>query len=259
MTETRAVAATRRASRPTAPGTIAIGQTKTCTDHQRRPGRDADRHQARDQRQRRQRRRRRLVTLNSGGANDSPDNFAGAESPGTTVTLDAGSYSVRETRTSGYTASSRRTAPATIASGETKTCTVTNDDQAGTLTVIKHVINDNGGTAPRVSSSPSTRVGPTTRPTTSPEPSHRGPPSRWTPAPTTSPRPDRPAMRRATRRTVRGPSPTGRARPAPSPTTTSHHHPLPRSRRPTPPASSLSVVRRLIYPATNLSTHSRTG
>ena len=31
--------------------------------------------------------------------------------------------------------------------GETKTCTVTNDDQAAKLTVIKHVINDNGGTA----------------------------------------------------------------------------------------------------------------
>ena len=31
--------------------------------------------------------------------------------------------------------------------GGTYTCTITNDDQAATLTVIKHVINDNGGTA----------------------------------------------------------------------------------------------------------------
>src|SRR6185436_16717709 len=44
-------------------------------------------------------------TLDSGGANDSPDNFAGAESPGTEVTLDAGSYNVTESGPSGYTAS----------------------------------------------------------------------------------------------------------------------------------------------------------
>src|SRR5207247_10517279 len=31
--------------------------------------------------------------------------------------------------------------------GQTKTCTVTNDDIPPQLTVIKHVINDNGGTA----------------------------------------------------------------------------------------------------------------
>ncbi len=43
--------------------------------------------------------------------------------------------------------STRLTVPGTIANGQTKTCTVTNDDQAATLTVIKHVINDNGGTA----------------------------------------------------------------------------------------------------------------
>ena len=43
-------------------------------------------------------------TLDSGGANDTPDNFAGAESPGTTVTLDAGAYNVTESGPSGYTA-----------------------------------------------------------------------------------------------------------------------------------------------------------
>ena len=36
-----------------------------------------------------------------------------------------------------------------IANGETKTCTVTNNDIAAKLNVIKHVINDNGGTARR--------------------------------------------------------------------------------------------------------------
>ncbi len=86
-------------------------------------------------------------TLDSGGANDSPDDFAGAEDPGTTVTLDAGSYNVTESGPSGYSASFSTDCSGTIAVGETKTCTVTNDDVAATLIVIKHVINDNGGTA----------------------------------------------------------------------------------------------------------------
>src|SRR6266545_396508 len=86
-------------------------------------------------------------TLDSGGANDSPDDFAGAEAPGTTVTLDAGSYNVTETGPSGYSADFSADCAGTIANGETKTCTVTNDDKAATLIVIKHVINDNGGSA----------------------------------------------------------------------------------------------------------------
>jgi len=47
---------------------------------------------------------------------------------GTNVTLDAGSYSVTETRPSGYTRSNSADCAGTIANGETKTCTVTNDD-----------------------------------------------------------------------------------------------------------------------------------
>src|SRR6185437_13438567 len=86
-------------------------------------------------------------TLDSGGINDSPDNFPGAESPGTEVTLDVGSYTVTESGPTGYTASFSADCSGTIASGQTKTCTVTNDDQAAKLIVIKHVINDNGGTA----------------------------------------------------------------------------------------------------------------
>jgi cytoskeletal protein RodZ len=86
-------------------------------------------------------------TLDSGGTNDSPDDFAGAESPGTTVTLDPGSYGVTETGPTGYSASFSADCSGSIAAGQTKTCTVTNNDQAATLIVIKHVINDNGGTA----------------------------------------------------------------------------------------------------------------
>jgi uncharacterized repeat protein (TIGR01451 family) len=85
-------------------------------------------------------------TLDSGGTNDTPDNFAGAEAPGTNVTLDAGSFSVSETGPGGYEASFSSDCTGSIANGETKTCTITNNDQAATLTVIKHVINDNGGT-----------------------------------------------------------------------------------------------------------------
>src|SRR5215213_2420111 len=86
-------------------------------------------------------------SLDSGGANDSPDNFPGAEAPGTEVTLDAGAYNVTETGPSGYTASFSADCSGSIASGQTKTCTVTNNDQAAKLIVIKHVVNDNGGTA----------------------------------------------------------------------------------------------------------------
>jgi hypothetical protein len=127
-------------------GTIGVGQTKTCTvtnDDQAAKlivikhviNNNGGTATAAD------------FTLDSGGANDTPDNFAGAESPGTEVTLDAGSYNVSETGPSGYTASYSAYCSGTIANGQTKTCTVTNDDQPAKLIVIKHVINDNGGTA----------------------------------------------------------------------------------------------------------------
>ena len=90
-------------------------------------------------------------TLSVSGTSPSPASFPGAESPGTTVTLGAGSYSVSEIGPSGYTSSFSADCSGTIAAGETKTCTVTNDDVAapttGTLHVIKHVVNDSGGSA----------------------------------------------------------------------------------------------------------------
>jgi hypothetical protein len=71
-------------------------------------------------------------TMNAGGGDDSPDNFAGQEAPGTEVTLDAGSYNVTETGPSGYTATFSADCAGSITNGETKTCTVTNDDQTAT-------------------------------------------------------------------------------------------------------------------------------
>jgi uncharacterized repeat protein (TIGR01451 family) len=85
-------------------------------------------------------------TMNVTGANVSQSSFAGAESPGTTVTLNAGSYSVDEGAHDGYAKTLSADCSGSIALGEHKTCTITNDDQPGTLVVKKVVINDNGGT-----------------------------------------------------------------------------------------------------------------
>jgi len=70
-------------------------------------------------------------------------------SSGVPVTVIPGTYNVTESTASGYTASYSTDCTGTIAAGESKTCTVTNDDDApiytattGTLIVIKKVIND---------------------------------------------------------------------------------------------------------------------
>ncbi len=86
-------------------------------------------------------------TMNVTGTNVSDESFAGSES-GVTVTLDAGSYSVDEDAVSGYSqVSASADCSGSIAIGESKTCTITNDDQAGTLVVVKAITNDNGGSA----------------------------------------------------------------------------------------------------------------
>jgi hypothetical protein len=74
------------------------------------------------------------------------NSFAGAESPGTTKTLTTvGSYSVSESGPLGYTATYSTDCSGTIALGETKTCTVTNDDakaSPGGSTVQKAILHD---------------------------------------------------------------------------------------------------------------------
>ncbi len=85
-------------------------------------------------------------TMNVTGTNVSNSSFPGAESPGTTVILSAGPYSVGEGTHTGYAETLSSDCSGTIALGQTKTCTITNNDIAPILTVIKHVINDNGGT-----------------------------------------------------------------------------------------------------------------
>ncbi len=87
-------------------------------------------------------------TMDIAGTDVSSTGFPGQGSPGVKIGLDAGAYSVSESGgPSGYAASFSADCSGTIAIGETKTCTITNDDIAPQLTVIKHVINDDGGTA----------------------------------------------------------------------------------------------------------------
>src|SRR5438477_6799576 len=99
-------------------------------------------------------------TMSVTGSSPSPASFAGVESPGTTVTLNAGSYSVGETGLPGYTGSSSAYCTGSIAVGQTKTCTITNDDQPAHLTLVKNLINSHGGTATLLNF-PLTAAGPT--------------------------------------------------------------------------------------------------
>jgi hypothetical protein len=84
-------------------------------------------------------------TMQINATDPSSASFAGSESPGTTITIDAGSYSVNESGPSGYAPSLSADCSGSIALGASKTCTITNDDIAPTLLVKKHVVNDHGG------------------------------------------------------------------------------------------------------------------
>src|SRR5206468_2386237 len=67
-------------------------------------------------------------TNNVTGNAATPGSFPGS-STGTTVTLNAGNYSVSESVPGGYAASYSTDCLGSIAVGQTKTCTVTNQDQ----------------------------------------------------------------------------------------------------------------------------------
>lgn len=101
------------------------------------------------------------VVINDGGGTKTASDFSftvnrrgpfGFESDGSnSYAVDPGSYAVAEVAAEGYTSSGGDTV--SIAAGETKTVTITNDDVKegedgkGTLIVKKVVVNDNGGTA----------------------------------------------------------------------------------------------------------------
>jgi hypothetical protein len=67
--------------------------------------------------------------------------------PGTAVEIGPGAYEVTESGPAGYKSVAAAGCSGTIALGETKTCTMTSDDQPATLVVIKTVVNDSGGTS----------------------------------------------------------------------------------------------------------------
>lgn len=95
------------------------------------------------------------VKLSGTDVSGSP--AAGTSAPGTLYSLNAGTYTVSEDANSLYTQSFSGDCDSgglvTLSPSEDKTCTITNDDIAPIvvptthLIVIKHVINDNGGTA----------------------------------------------------------------------------------------------------------------
>jgi Prealbumin-like fold domain len=78
-----------------------------------------------------------------------PADFPGQASPGTTVAVDPGAYVVTETGPIGYAASLSSDCTGTIAAGETRTCTITNNDlppgvtpdtPPGTIVIIKDAV-----------------------------------------------------------------------------------------------------------------------
>jgi hypothetical protein len=79
------------------------------------------------------------------GTNVNPNSFNGVENPGTTVALDAGSYGVTETTDPGYTHSYSADCTGSIAIGETKTCTITNNDKPAVIKGTKYDDHDLSG------------------------------------------------------------------------------------------------------------------
>jgi hypothetical protein len=75
---------------------------------------------------------------------------AGAAAPGTPYTLSVGTYVISEDANTAYAQSfsgdCNSSGSVALALADDKTCTITNNDRPGLITVIKTVINDDGGT-----------------------------------------------------------------------------------------------------------------
>ncbi|MEK7613719.1 MAG: peptidoglycan-binding protein [Patescibacteria group bacterium] len=84
-------------------------------------------------------------TMYVDGTDVSDESFPGTdEEPGYLVTLDAGAYSVSEDGPSGYGMTASEECSGEIANGETKVCTLTNDDGKATLTIAKYTEGADG-------------------------------------------------------------------------------------------------------------------
>src|SRR5439155_208467 len=87
------------------------------------------------------------------------NDFAGSET-GVTVTINAGQYSVDETGgPSGYAKTLGAGCSGTMPVGGFVTCTITNDDTAPGLTLVKKLSNNAGGTASASASTTKTLTG----------------------------------------------------------------------------------------------------
>ncbi|MES2971305.1 MAG: hypothetical protein V4702_03230 [Patescibacteria group bacterium] len=97
------------------------------------------------------------VVTNDNGGSALPNDFnltleSNPVTSGITVPVNPGTYTAGETNLPGYTfegfsGDCDQNGDTTVALGETKTCTLTNNDRQAFLIVNKTVINDNGGTA----------------------------------------------------------------------------------------------------------------
>ena len=97
------------------------------------------------------------TVVNDNGGDASPDDFnltvdGGSVLSGATNDVSAGAHTAAETNLPGYSAGvwggdCAADGSITLALDEDATCTITNDDISPTLTLIKTVVNDNGGDA----------------------------------------------------------------------------------------------------------------
>lgn len=83
-------------------------------------------------------------TININDNIATPSVFIASQS-GTLVTLSPGSYSITETTQSEYLTTYSTDCKGFIANGDSKICTITNDDIAPTVTLIKNITNNTGG------------------------------------------------------------------------------------------------------------------
>jgi hypothetical protein len=97
------------------------------------------------------------TVINDNGGNAQPNDFnltleGSAVSSGVAVPVNPGTYTAGETLLPGYTFTGfsddcDENGDVTVALGQSKTCTLTNNDKSAKITLVKEVINDNGGTA----------------------------------------------------------------------------------------------------------------
>ncbi|MBI2414399.1 DUF11 domain-containing protein [candidate division WWE3 bacterium] len=95
------------------------------------------------------------VVINDNGGDKEPSDFSFSVNDGPSVAFEAdgenvlavnaGTYSVVEENAQGYTTTYDNCSNIVLPNGGSAICTVTNDDQPGTLIVKKVVVNDNGG------------------------------------------------------------------------------------------------------------------